>query len=75
MLPRNPMDIPHPFFAPFRDDPGLTAEENIIAYWKIHDAYLARVHEYRALRPSQDDVRVPRDDVVAQLMEFMPPLP
>ena len=74
MLPRDPMDFPHPFFAPFRDDPDLTVEQNVLAYWRIHDAYFARVHEYRALHPTLGDVRVPRDDVWAQLMEFMPPL-
>jgi hypothetical protein len=76
MPPRDPMDFPHPFLAPFRDDPDLTAEENLIAYWQVHDLYFARCIEDLARRKAKGYVvPVPPEDLVAGLAKIMPPLP
>jgi hypothetical protein len=76
MLPRDPMDFPHPCFAPVRDNPDLTADEKLVAYWAEHDLYFARCMDDLARRKAQGYVvPVPADALVAALAKIMPPLP
>ena len=75
MPPRDPLDFPHPCFAPFRDDPDLTVAEIVVAYWAEHDSYFALIMADLAGRKAQGYVvPVPPDALVAELVKLMPPL-
>jgi hypothetical protein len=75
-LARDPMDFLHPFLAPFRDDPDLTTEGNLVSYWQAHDLYFARCMDDLARRKARGYVvPVASDKLVAELAKIIPWLP